>query len=108
VADFEGTIALTAAQVRDLDAFIHEPDTRQGDVFDHGSMAVDQHLNLDWIIKHDLFEGVVLQISLMTEDGTRFLAGEGRSLNHVDDALQPVSLRHDNRSYRATFKPQDN
>lgn len=104
MAPFTGTITLAAPQLEALEAFIHEPDTRQSDIYEQGRLTVGDDVSVDWIIKHDLFEGVVLHISLMGENGTRFLAGEGAALSRAEDALKTFSLSFEDQTYRVTFE----
>lgn len=97
--EWNGTITLSKSQLPSLDSFIHHPDARQSDIFAQGELAVDEKVKIDWIIKHDLFEGVVLHVSLMAEEGSSFLAGAGLALASVDDALTTLDIEHGGQTY---------
>lgn len=102
MADWKGTLTLTASRIAALDDFIHQPDTRTGDVFNQGVLEVGGDTVVDWIIKHDLFEGVVVHFSLMAEDGTRFVAGAEGSLSRAGDLLGEHVIEHEGKRYRIT------
>ncbi|PSR22642.1 MAG: hypothetical protein C7B45_06205 [Sulfobacillus acidophilus] len=104
MADWTGTLTFTPEQQQALEAFIREPDTRRDDVFAHGSLETGSPARLDWIIKHDIFEGVVVHFSLMTPDGGSFLAGVEQSLSHAPDLFQTYDIRYQGRQYSVTVK----
>lgn len=96
------TVVFTEPELGALDQFITEPDTRTGDIFRTDTLQVSEAYYLDWLIKHDLFEGVVMQVSLMDSEEHRFLAGTDRPLTESQDILddfiftwheKPVILR---------------
>ena len=99
MADWSGTLTLQPEQVNALESFIREPDTRQSDIFDQGSLGQDGSVRVDWIIKHDLYEGVVVHFSLMSADGTQFLSGAEKSLREAQDLFERFTLTHDNHDY---------
>ena len=105
MANWTGTVTLTAEQLESLDRFIHEPYTRVSDIFQRGRLEVDSHFAVDWIIKHDLFEGVVAHFSLMSHDGSTFFVGTEQTLSRVDDWFQDYAIEHDNRRYMITTSP---
>lgn len=99
---FLATVIVTDSELQALDQFITEPDTRRGDIFRGETLPISDAYYLDWLIKHDLFEGVVVQVSLMDNETHSFLAGTGRSLSQSQDILddfiftwedKPVILR---------------
>lgn len=102
MAPWNGSLRLTADTLKALDSFIHHPDMRTGDIFQQGALDVDKHVHIDWIIKHDLFEGVVMHLSLMGDDGTRFLAGDGSILTEAHDALRTFTLEHGGTAYHVS------
>lgn len=102
MANWKGKLPFNAEQLGSLDAFIHEPDTRQGDIFRQGSIDVDKSLKIDWIIKHDLFEGVVVHFSLMASDGSAFLSGEEKTLATAEDLFGDYAIEHDGRRFTVT------
>lgn len=104
MADWSGTLMMQKNQVEALDAFIHEPDTRQSDIFGQGTLDAGEGQPLDWIIKHDIFEGVVLHLSLMAEGHTSFLAGHEEPLSRASDLFQTYALEHDGKTYALTIK----
>jgi hypothetical protein len=104
MADWSGTLTFTPEQQQALEAFIREPDTRRDDVFARGSLETDGQARLDWIIKHDIFEGVVVHFSLMTPDGGSFLAGVEQSLSHASELFQTYDVRHRGRQYSVHVK----
>lgn len=97
--DWSGTLTLRPEQVDALEAFIRESDTRESDIFDHGSLGEHGDVRIDWIIKHDLFEGVVVHWSLMSADGTTFLGGAEKSLQEANDLFDRFTLSHDGHDY---------
>lgn len=104
MADWNGTLKFSPEQVTALEAFIREPDTRTTDIFDHGTLPVDEATHIDWIIKHDLFEGVVIHLSLMAADGTRYLAGTEAILAETADVFQTLTIDHEGRLYSVTIE----
>lgn len=99
MTDWNGTITLSAESIGHLSTFMHQPDTRQSDIFDQGSLEATPGRRIDWIIKHDLFEGVVFQLSLMNQDGTMFLAGSGSILQEPADILGTHMIEHSDGTY---------
>ncbi|NMP20882.1 hypothetical protein [Sulfobacillus harzensis] len=99
MADWSGTLTFSEDSLQALDAFIHHPDTRQTDIFQQGTLAVDGQVHLDWIIKHDIFEGVVMHVSLMGDDGTRFLGGDGAVLTEAQEALRTFDVNYEGTTY---------
>lgn len=89
---FLATVTFTESELEALDRFISEPDTRTGDIFRGDTVELSDQYHLDWIIKHDLFEGVVMQVSLMDTEAYRFLAGTSRPVTHSEDILDDVSF----------------
>ncbi len=102
MAEWNGSLRLTADSIEALDSFIHHPDMRKGDIFQQGVLEVNDHEHIDWIIKHDLFEGVVMHLSLMGDDGTRFLAGDGMVLQEAEDALRTFAVEHNGTAYHVS------
>lgn len=99
MTSWHGTLKVSHQHLDALDTFIHEPDTRQGDIFDQGTLTVDRHQQIDWIIKHDLYEGVVVHFSLMKRDAVEFLKGTEKTLRQASDLMQQYTLEHDDRAY---------
>lgn len=99
MADWNGTITLSTESIGHLSTFMHQPDTRHSDIFDQGSLEATPDHRIDWIIKHDLFEGVVFQLSLMNQDGTMFLAGSGSVLQEPADILGTHTIEHRDSTY---------
>ncbi len=96
------SLSFTDTDLRALDQFISQPDTRSKDVFSGNTITVSDTHHLEWLIKHDLFEGVVMQVSLMDREEGHFLAGMGQPLATAEDILddfiftwqdRPVILR---------------
>lgn len=104
MADWSGTLTLQPEQVDALEAFIREPDTRGSDIFDQGSLDHDGDVRVDWIIKHDLYEGVVAHWSLMSADGNTFLCGAEKSLREARDLFDRFTLSHDGRDYEISVR----
>lgn len=98
--EWHKTLTFSPDRIRALEAFIKEPDTRQSDIFDSGTFPIDDATRLDWIIKHDLFEGVVLHLSLMSGDGTQFLAGYEVPLSEVHELLTTHPIEHGQSHYQ--------
>lgn len=89
---FLATITFTEDDLKSLDRFISEPDTRTGDIFRGDTVELSDQYHLDWLVKHDLFEGVVLQVSLMDTEAYRFLAGTSLALAHSENILDDVTF----------------
>lgn len=100
MAHWTGSLTFSPSQKEALETFIHHPDTRSSDIFDQGTLAVkDQSLRLDWIIKHDLFEGVVIHFSLMADDGSRFLAGDESTLSDAQALCKTYKITYQDQTY---------
>lgn len=104
MADWTGTIDFNESKTRALEAFIREPDTRHGDVFDQGTFGQDDAIRVDWVIKHDLFEGVVIHFSLMSGDGNTFLGGDGAALLTAQDVFNTYRIPYQGRRYAITVR----
>ena len=107
MADWNGEISFELEQMAALEAFIHEPDTRRSDIFAQGVLGIKGDRALFWIIKHDLFEGVVLNLSLMTQDASLFLEGMGTSLSQARDLSHSYTIEHDEQQYQLIIKYPD-
>lgn len=104
MADWHGVLPLTQKRLQDLETFIREPDTRQHDIFDHGTLIIGSPLSLDWIIKHDLYEGVVMHFSLMDTASARFLAGNEAALSQAQDVLATFAIHYQGNAYILTVQ----
>ncbi len=104
MADWSGTLTFDDSKLVELETYIHEPYSRSGDIFDQGTLNTGKGPQLDWVIKHDLFQGVILHLNLMTEDNSAFLAGQEEQLSKARDLLNTYTLKHDGRTYQITIK----
>lgn len=102
-ASWEETIRLSPDFLDKLDGFIHEPGSRKAAVFWRREIAVDEPRQLELIIKHDLFEGVVLTVNLMDQDAYQFLGGDVRPLAVAKDVLGDLEIVRDGAVYRVTL-----
>ncbi len=85
--NWEETLTVSADLLHDLENFISHPSSRQQDVLVERDLKIDDTHNLNWLIKHDLFEGVVLHLTLMDTDAYRFLAGYEMALAKPEDVF---------------------
>lgn len=102
-ASWEETITVSRQFLNELRSFIHEPGGRQQDVFWRREVDVDKPRQIQLIIKHDLFEGVVLTLNLMDTEEYRFLGGDVRALAVAEDILGDIEVARDGAIYRVTF-----
>jgi len=106
MAEWSRTISFTDEDCHALDAFIHEPHTRQSDIFKSDTLPVEHNGHtIEWIIKHDLFEGVVAHVSLLADSGTRYVAGDGLVLSQAADAFHTFTLHDGDTQYTVTIHP---
>ncbi|MBX5466416.1 MAG: hypothetical protein K6U14_02825 [Firmicutes bacterium] len=89
-----------------LETFIRHPDQRQQDVYHHLRYVLDDGLALEWVVKHDLFEGAVAQWSLFDLHRGQYLAGVDRPLPAADAVWGTYQLTHAGRTYRLRVQPQ--
>ncbi len=99
-ARWEQRIQVPNDFVSRLNTFITRPDTRRQDVFWEETVPVDPPLTMHLVIKHDLYEGVVLHLSLYDMDAYRFLAGHEVSLREAVEALGAFDVVWQNTTYR--------
>ncbi|MCY0878087.1 MAG: hypothetical protein OWU84_03985 [Firmicutes bacterium] len=96
------TLSFSPADLQALDVFIHQPSTRQSDIFAEGTVARHDGVRIDWVIKHDLFEGVVVHFSALNEDGTVFYGGDQATLREARDLLNTYHIQHGDHLYEVT------
>jgi hypothetical protein len=89
---WETTWAVGPDTLNALDQFIMHPDTRTSDIFLQKNFPIRPGLQLEWLIKHDLFEGVVLHASLMDTEEYRLLGQQDRHLRQASDALGDIVI----------------
>lgn len=81
----EKTLTVDADLLLGLHDFITQPDTRLADVFAEQNFPVSATVTLNWLIKHDLFEGVVMHMSLIDMEAYRHLGGQEVSISAPED-----------------------
>ncbi len=81
----EKTLTVDADLLLGLHDFITQPDTRLADVFAEQNFPVSATVTLNWLIKHDLFEGVVMHVSLIDMEAYRHLGGQEVSISAPED-----------------------
>lgn len=75
-----------------LDMFIQHPETRTPPIFWQETVSLTPEATLHAVIKHDLYEGVVLSLTLMEPTAFRYLAGSEKTLRDSHDALGDYEL----------------
>ncbi len=81
----EKTLTVDADLLLGLHDFITQPDTRLADVFAEQNFQVSPTVTLNWLIKHDLFEGVVMHVSLIDMEAYQHLGGQEVSISAPED-----------------------
>ncbi|HBQ94064.1 MAG: hypothetical protein M1294_14725 [Firmicutes bacterium] len=99
---------ISVGTVEQLESFITRPDTRQGDIFIEQNFPVGPELTLNWIVKHDIFEGVVMHVSLIDTDSYRHLGGVDKTISDAHDIFGEYTVRHQSKTYRLLIKPEQN
>ncbi len=102
---WEQTLSVSPDLLRNLEDFISHPSTRQQDIFAEQNFPVDSHHHLHWLIKHDLFEGVVLHLTLLDTEAYQFLAGYELALAKPEDALGDFEVSWQGDKYRLHVVP---
>ena len=102
---WEQTLTVSADIMRNLEDFISHPSTRQQDIFAEQNFPIDSHHHLHWLIKHDLFEGVVLHLTLLDTEAYKFLAGYELALAKPEDALGDFDVSWRGDTYRLHVVP---
>lgn len=99
-------LTLPTSFLSQLDAFIRFPDQRSGDVFYRRDIPASPHLSLQWVVRHDIFEGTVAQLSLIDDEAGRYLAGEDRPLKEAGDVWGSYTVRTGEAEYRLEVAPE--
>lgn len=99
------TVVLPEGLLTDLETFIHHPETRQKDVLWEQNLDVEPNLFLNVTVKHDIFEGTVINLSLVEPQAYRYLAGESRSLGRAQDVLGDYDVVWNESTYRLRLQP---
>ena len=97
---WEESIQLPSGFLSDLETFITRQETRKADVFWQHELMVGPGLTLQIIVKHDLFEGVVLHLTLLDTEAYRFVAGHDVSIKNAEQALGSFEVVHQGATYR--------
>lgn len=100
---WEKTVPLTSEKMQQLARFITQPDTRQHDILMEETYEVNASRSLQWLIKHDLFEGVGLYLTLMDPDTMKFLAGTQAALANPEDLAGDYEIGFEGETYRVHF-----
>ncbi len=89
---FEETLTLTATMLKDIDTFITQPESRQADLLVERNFPVEDHIVLNWLIKHDLFEGVVMHLTLLNTDLYENLGTADAALSAAEEVFGEFSI----------------
>lgn len=84
-----------------LAAFIAHPHSHPTVLMDQ-AYAVPPGFSLRWVVKYDLFQGTVVQTSLIDEAGGRYLAGSDRLIASADAIYGDYLLESKYGRYRLT------
>ncbi|PSR25213.1 hypothetical protein SAMN00768000_3176 [Sulfobacillus thermosulfidooxidans DSM 9293] len=96
----DNQISITPDMLSQLEVFITQPDRRTSDIFAERNFPLDHHLNLHWIIRHDIFEGVVMHLSLIDTEEYRHIAGFDKSITTAHDIEGEYVLQNSSALYR--------
>jgi len=99
---WEETLSVCEDFLERLEAFIGFPDQRSDDVFARFQFAITPSLSVQWVVKHDLFEGIVAQLSLIDQELGRFLAGDDRRVPQASAVLGTYALNTPEGRYQLT------
>jgi hypothetical protein len=102
---WRGELTLPEGFLEELDTYIHRPDLRRGDVFWQTALSVSPDWHLNVVVKHDLFEGVVVNVDLMGEDGYHHLAGVTKAVATAGDIAGEYELSFAGERYHLTVMP---
>jgi len=96
------TYSVSADFLERLNTFITAPDSRQQDVFSRHIMALDDTLQFEWIIKHDLFEGVVSQLHLFNPVTWHLVVGTQRPISEPEQIFGTYDVWFNGQHYQLT------
>jgi hypothetical protein len=99
-------LTLPTSFLAQLDAFIRFPDQRPGDILYRQDIQASSRLSLQWVVRHDIFEGTVAQLSLIDDEAGRYLAGEDRPLKEAGDVWGSYAVRTGEEEYRVDVTPE--
>lgn len=99
-------LTLPKSFLTQLDAFIRFPDQRSGDVLYRRDIPASSRLSLQWVVRHDIFEGTVAQLSLIDDEAGRFLAGQDRPLKEAGDVWGSYVVRTGDDEYQVEVIPE--
>jgi hypothetical protein len=83
-----------------LGRFIHEPESRRSDVLVHRQWVPAPGLEVHWTVKHDLFAGVLMVVSIVDTEAGRVVADREKPLAQADDLLGEVTVTAGTRTWR--------
>ncbi|MGC8487210.1 MAG: hypothetical protein ACP5QO_03170 [Clostridia bacterium] len=99
-AIWKTTLRLPADFLERLERFIRDPSSREADVFFEQRFDVGDDRSLTVTVKHDIYEGVVMHLTLLDEDAYRFLAGHELELPEAQALPGDYEVRLGSRRYR--------
>ncbi len=102
----EHVARLSPSTLEQLENFITRPDTRQSDIFIEKYFPLAPPLVLNWIVKHDIFEGVIMHLSLIDTDLYRHITGTDKTIGEARDIFGEYIVHNDTDTYRLDIKPQ--
>lgn len=97
---WEKTVRLSKDFPARLERFIRDPASRQADVFYEETWDVGDRRSLTLTVKHDIFEGVVMHLTLLDEDAYRFLGGHEQALREGGELVGDYEVHDAERRYR--------
>jgi len=83
-----------------LERFIRDPSSRAADVFFEETFDIGDRTTLTVTVKHDLYQGVVLHLTLLADDGSRYLGGTEAEIAEATDLPGQYEVRRGSRRYR--------
>ncbi|MCL5967160.1 MAG: hypothetical protein M1516_00685 [Firmicutes bacterium] len=97
---WEETLRLPEGLSGGLERFIRDPSTREADVFFEQTFDVGDGRSFTVTVKHDLYEGVVMNLTLLDEEAYQFLAGHEAHLGGAGDLPGEYEVRYGQARYR--------
>ncbi|MCY0909197.1 MAG: hypothetical protein C7B44_14745 [Sulfobacillus thermosulfidooxidans] len=102
---WEETLIVDPHQLERLRIFITQPDSRTHDVFAEQTFTINDTIALNWLVKHDLFEGVMMQVSLLDTADYRHLGGDDIIVSNPEDIFGDYRVRWRHAEYLLHVKP---
>jgi hypothetical protein len=101
----EIAITLPEGLLAALDTYIERPELRRDDVFWRHQVAVGPDRAIHVVVKHDLFEGVVVNVDVMDQEAYRQLGGVQRALARASDLTGAYAVETPEGRFRVALEP---